>query len=138
MPFWKCYYHAVWTTFHREPAITPQIEPVIIDTVKRKSSMLNCPILAISTVTDHIHIAVSITPGIAAAEWVRNVKGLSTREVNSLFPDLPSHFRWQKSYGLLTCGEKNLPFVVSYIERQKEHHANNTLEPYLERIDTDD
>jgi putative transposase len=135
MPFWKCYYHAVWSTDKREPMITPAIEQVIFATIKRKSTELQCPILAINSTVDHIHVAVSIPPKLAAAEWIRHVKGLSTREVNAMFPDLPSSFKWQANYGLLTFGAKQLPFVTAYVERQKEHHATSTLELYLERID---
>lgn len=138
MPFWKCYYHAVWTTDRRVPVINPHIEKIILDTIRRKSTELDCPILAIYTVSDHIHVAVCITPRISVAEWVRNVKGLSTHEVNDGFPVLESNFKWQKSYGILTYGEKQLPYVVGYIERQKEHHANQTTQPYLERTEGDD
>jgi putative transposase len=138
MPFWKCYYHAVWSTAQRQSLLTPQIETVVIETIKRKSNALDCPILAINGTTDHIHIAVSITPGVSVAEWVRSVKGLSTHEINALFPDLSTPFKWQKSYGVLTYGEKLLPFVVAYVENQKQHHANNSTQPYLELMDSDE
>jgi hypothetical protein len=59
-------------------------------------------------------------------------------EVNALFPDLPDPFKWQKSYGILTFGEKHLPMVIDYVERQKEHHANQSVQAYLERIDGDE
>jgi len=65
-------------------------------------------------------------------------KGVSTHEVNTLFPDLPSSFKWQKSYGVLTYGEKHLSFVVAYVKNQKENHANNSIQPYLELMDGDE
>jgi len=88
-------------------------------------------------IEDHIHIAVALPPKLAAAEWVRNAKGLSAREVNAMFPNLPTHFKWQSSYGALTLGAKHIPMLVAYIQAQKEHHANNTTEPYLERVEAD-
>ena len=74
MPFWKCYYHAVWATIGRQPLLTLELETVVIETIKRKSNALDCPILAINGTADHIHIAVSITPGVSVAEWIRSVK----------------------------------------------------------------
>src|SRR5262245_45163088 len=107
MPFWKCYFHAIWATHQREAIITPAMETVILCAIQRKSSEMECEILEINGTADHIHIAVSIPPKIAAGEWIRSMKGLSSHEVNDAFPNLPTHFRWQGSYGLLTFGAKN-------------------------------
>jgi len=135
VPFWVCYFHAVWSTKNRTPLITPEIETVIIDAVGHKSAKMECQIMAINCVEDHIHVAVSIPPKVAAAEWIAQAKGLSTHEFNAMYPDLDPNFQWQGGYGALTFGAKRLPFVVDYIQRQKEHHAQATIEPYLERID---
>ena len=91
--------------------------------------------MAINMMPDHIHIAVRIPPKIAVAEWIGQVKGLSTHEVNAMFPDLEHPFAWQQGYGVLTFGAKRLPFVIDYIRRQQEHHAADTIEEYLEQMD---
>jgi putative transposase len=137
MPFWKCYYHVIWATKSRQPLITPKLEAVIIEHVERKSRALESPVLAANAVNDHIHVVVSIAPKIAVAEWVRNIKGITGREINALFPALDTHFHWQEGYGVLTFGAKNQNFVIEYVQRQKEHHQNNQLEPYLEQIDAE-
>ena len=134
MPFWRCNYHVIWATQYRQPVITPEMEQLIQSTIKHKSTALECPILAINGISDHVHVAVRIPPKRAPADWVRQVKGLSAHEVNAMFPDLPSMFKWQSGYGILTFGEKHIPFIVDYITGQKEHHANDTFEPYLERV----
>lgn len=135
MPFWVCYYHIVWTTRNREPLITPQTEPVLFKAVETKSSEFNAPVLAVNGVADHIHIAVCIPPKIAVSDWVGNVKGASSHAVNTAFSNLPTQFRWQGSYGVLSFGVKNLDMVRDYILHQKQHHANNSLYDYLERAD---
>ena len=63
------------------------------------------------------------------------VKGFTTHEISAMFPDLATPFRWQKGYGVLTFGAKNLAFVTNYIARQKEHHRDDTFDPYLERFE---
>ena len=138
MTFWKCYYHVVWTTKNRSGLITPQIETVVFDTIKAKSLALETEILAVNGIPDHVHVAAAIPPKLAVAEWVRNVKGASAREVNAMFPNLNEHFRWQECYGVLTFGAKNMDYVIGYIAHQKEHHANQTLQPYLEQTDEGD
>lgn len=135
MVFWRCHYHAIWTTYRREPLITAAMEAVIIEAIRRKSRELACPLLAVNGVADHIHVAVSIPPRIAAADWLGQVKGLSAYEINQHFPDRAAPFGWQTGYGLLTFGARNLTYVVAYIENQKTHHAEHTTQPYLEQAD---
>jgi putative transposase len=138
MPFHVCYYHFIWSTKHREPLLVGEVETLVYATIKRKSESLKSPILALNGTAEHIHVAVSLSLTVSVAVWVKQVKGTSAREVNVVFPDELSHFRWQSSYGVLTFGVKHLPYVITYIERQKEHHAHNTSEPYLEQTGQDD
>ncbi len=137
MPFWKCYYHVVWAAKNRQAIITAALEIVIFQAIRSKSAELHCPVLAINGVADHVHVAVSIRPALAIADWIGQIKGASSREVNRAFADLEEKFRWQEDYGVLTFGTKNLPFVVAYIENQKEHHRSGALQHYLEQIEGD-
>lgn len=138
MPFWRCYYHVVWATKNRESLITPENEPIIISVIRNKSAQLECEVLAVNGGQDHVHVAVSIPPRLAVADWVGQVKGASSYEVNTRFPNTTPRFAWQSGYSVLTFGTKDLAFVVDYIANQKEHHASDKLEPYLERVDDPD
>jgi putative transposase len=108
---------------------------MLFDTIKRKSDELDSPLYAINAVRDHLHVAVSISPNVAVAQWVKHIKGVSTHDINLKFTTLPEPFRWQDSYGVMTFGTKNLTLVTDYIRDQKTHHRCNTLYDYLERID---
>jgi putative transposase len=88
MPFWRCYYHVIWATKKRAEWITPQVEIVILETMREKAVELESTLLAVNTVADHIHIAACIPPKLAIAEWVKRMKGTSTRNVNDQLPDL--------------------------------------------------
>jgi putative transposase len=137
MPYVKCFYHAIWATKRRQPLITNQIEKLLFSAIEQKSLEMRCPILALNAVEDHVHVAVCIVPNVATSEWLRHVKGLSAHAVNANFVGDELAFKWQEGYGLVTFGEKNLPFVIDYIARQKEHHAKGTIFSKLERIDED-
>lgn len=136
--YYSIYYHAVWSTKHRMPNIDAEIEPLILEMVNLKSQELNCIVHGVNTWEDHIHIAVTIPPSRSIWQWVRDVKGRSTYEVNQAFPNRDEIFRWQSSYSIHSFGKKALPFVLQYIAKQKEHHRQNTLEPYLEQISKDE
>lgn len=133
MPHWICYYHVVWATKERLPLITPQNEKLLLEAIEQQSVKLKCPVVALNAVTDHVHIAVCIPPGLAVAQWVSKVKGFSSRAMNETYPD--TSFQWQEGYGVLTFGTKNLPFVKTYIENQKEHHQKHTLYSQLEQTE---
>jgi putative transposase len=135
MTIWRCYYHIVWATKNREPLIDPRHEKLIYAAIERKSQEIDCKVLAVNGMVDHVHVAVSIPPTMAAAEWVKNIKGVSSREFNVALPNAESRFRWQEGASIFTFGERNIEFVVGYIQRQKEHHANNELYEYMERTE---
>ncbi len=134
MPFWKCHYHVIWATKNRARRITPEMEPYLFGTIRSIAEELNSTIFAINGMEDHIHIAVAIPPSIAVAHWVKRCKGASSKAINHTYTN-DDLFRWQNGYGVLSFGAKQLPYVVTYIEHQKQHHAEKTIQPYLEQIE---
>jgi putative transposase len=134
VPFWKCFYHIVWATKHRQPTITGMYEPILFAEIKHKAKEQGCEVLGINAAGDHVHLALSIPPALAAANLTGHLKGASSRAINQAFENA-DRFHWQESYGILTFSESRLPMVLSYIEHQKEHHQNGTLQLHLEKID---
>jgi hypothetical protein len=47
-------------------------------------------------------------------------------------------FHWQDGFGVLSFAEKQLPKILRYIEHQKEHHRNNTINDVMEKTDQDE
>ena len=82
---------------------------------------------------DHLHLVVSIPPRIAVAEFVGQVKGVASARFDKL--GVQPLVCWELEYGVLTFDGRRLANVVGYVERQKEHHAAQTLIPVLERTD---
>jgi putative transposase len=138
MSFWRCYYHLVWTTKNREPLITASVESILFPLIRAKGLEVGGEVLAVNGVADHVHVAATIPPKMAVARWMKIVKGASSYEINSRFPNTPAPFRWQQGYGVLTFGLKNLDMVLAYITHQKDHHANGQLQRYLEHVGDSD
>ncbi|HWL92861.1 MAG TPA: hypothetical protein VNT79_04950 [Phycisphaerae bacterium] len=45
---------------------------------------------------------------------------------------------WQRGYGVVSFGKRNLNWVLDYVRRQREHHANGRIEARLEVCDSPD
>ncbi len=109
-------------------------ESVLFTEIRNKATELKCELFAVNGVQDHIHVALSIPPNVAVAACVGQMKGASSRAMNSNYV-FDTRFRWQKSYGVMSFGEKELPRVIEYIANQKQRHASQRLNTYLERIE---
>lgn len=136
MPLYRCFYHIVWATKGRAPLIDAEREKVLFGLLAQKCTALNCELLAVNGMPDHVHLALAIPPAAAVASVVKQLKGTSSREINQQFSgDKP--FRWQSGYSMFTISEKALPDVLAYITNQKQHHAADTIVAYYEQVGDD-
>ncbi|MBE9102848.1 IS200/IS605 family transposase [Vacuolonema iberomarrocanum] len=125
MSTWQTYYHLVWATGDRTPLITDPIRPELYQYMQAKAKSLDCWFHAIGGIEDHVHLIVSIPPKLAIAQFVKRIKGSSSRHLNKTFPD--QTFAWQREYGVFSLGRKQLPDAIAYVENQKHHHDTQTL-----------
>lgn len=136
MPYWRLFYHLVWATKNREPILAPQIEPIIYGYLRRKAIGLGATVFALNGDRDHVHMVASIPPRIAVATFVGQIKAVASTKFNkSGHQERP--FFWQSEYAAFSFDGKRLPNYIAYVERQKEHHAQATTIPLLERISDD-
>ncbi len=127
MPFWKLYYHLIWTTKDRQPIIDPMLEKQLYPYLVDKAANIGCHVDAINGMEDHVHIELSIPPKYSIAKIVQLLKGASSHEFIGL--------AWQRGYGIFSLGEKQRHFAIEYVKKQKEHHRQKTTNPWLERCD---
>ena len=135
MPFLQLFYHLVWATRKREPLISDELEPVLYAHMRAKAIGLGGTVYAIGGIADHVHLVVSVPPRIALATYIGQVKGVASAKVNRARKLTEPRFSWQEEYGAFSLDAKRLPYVVAYVEQQKEHHADNRLISMLERLD---
>lgn len=79
----------------------------------------------------------SIPPKHSIASIVKRLKGASSHFINGL-GILNEKFEWQRGYGVFTLGESQLDRAIAYVENQKEHHAGQTTNSWLERVNMAD
>ncbi len=87
---------------------------------------------AIRGIETHIHIAVSLQPNILVSGWVGKLKGASSHYINHEVQ--PKSLEWQRGYGLVAFGTKDVRWVVDYVNNQKERHRRGTTNDRLKRI----
>jgi putative transposase len=130
---WRLFYHIVWATKGREPLIDKRIGVAIERSILTNLEEMDAIPHALYLMPDHVHLAVSVPPRHSIADFMRHVKGASSRLLNvtESQSDL-SRFAWQTDYGIVTFSERSLKDVVAYVENQAAHHANNNLWPIYE------
>ena len=82
---------------------------------------------------DHLHILMEITPKIALADFIRDLKTSSAKWLkgNSHFPLFQG---WGVGYAAFTYAEKDKDMIVRYIMGQKEHHAKKNFNEELQDL----
>lgn len=131
MPFWRNYYHLVWATKKREHLIDHELEQHLYPILVSKAGELGMHVYAVNGWYDHVHLVGSIPPKLAVAEAVGQLKGASSRQMSF---ESAQPFGWQRGYGVFTLGQRRLRWVIRYVENQKEHHRNQTINKWLEEI----
>ncbi len=128
--------HIVFSTKHREPRINADIQPRLYDFIGGIVRSQNADLLAIGGVTDHIHMLIRWNTQFPVGDLVRNIKARSSLWLNKTFPDA-APFAWQSGYGAFSVSDSQATAVVTYIERQREHHQRrdflDEFEEFLQR-----
>ena len=84
----------------------------------------------------HIHISISAQPNLLMSDWIGKLKGASSHYINHEVR--PKALEWQRGYGIVTFGTKDLQWVIDYVLNQKEHHKKGTTRDRLEKHSDDD
>ena len=117
------YLHFVWATYEREPLLVGETEAVIYACLRAELRRMDCRVLALGGIADHVHLAVEPTTLLGPAPLMKQIKGVSSRFASSK----GITFKWQAGYGLRCMGREHLAAAIHYIENQKRHHTDGTL-----------
>jgi REP element-mobilizing transposase RayT len=79
---------------------------------------------------NHVHIACTLPRTLTVSKLVQEIKQASSAWIKTQDPACAG-FQWQAGYGAFSLGQSQLPSLVRYIERQKEHHARTTFKEEL-------
>jgi putative transposase len=88
--------------------------------IEKKCAERGWTILELAIQPDHVHLFVRCWPITAAAEVVKECKGLTSHELREKYPSLlklPS--LWTRSYFAATAGNVSAEIITRYIAAQK-------------------
>jgi len=126
-PYTQLNLHCVWATWDRLPLITPEIQRAVYTAIMAKCKELNCEVVTIGGVSDHVHLLVRVHPTVAVSDLVKWVKGSSSHLVtHEIAPG--EFFKWQGSYGAFSVDIRSVDIVRSCIDNQKLHHSQQDME----------
>ena len=131
--------HLTWHCKESAPLLTPQVEPVAHRLIRER--IVKTPgvfVHEIGGTETHVHVAVTIPPTLLISEFVGQLKGATSHEVNEQFALRGKVLQWQAGYGVVTYGTRDLEWVAKYIRNQRAHHSAGKTEDRLERITEDE
>jgi putative transposase len=85
MAYWRLYYHFVWTTKERAPWISASIEAPLYRFLYDQAKTFYCPFFYIGGIADHVHILTAVRPSVSPADFMKQLKGSSSRFVTQEF-----------------------------------------------------
>ena len=126
-------FHFVFNTHCRKMTISPEHEEALYRFIWKQTKELNCKLLRIGGIENHIHIFVDLHPKVSAATYAGEIKRLSSlwMKQSGMFPKFD---KWGREYFGFTksMGDKNK--VIEYIKNQKSHHCSMSFENEMEEI----
>jgi REP element-mobilizing transposase RayT len=135
--FHEIYLHLNWHTKDSYPLITAGLEPAVYEFLedrcrKTEGAYFHC----IGGTATHVHMAINVDPHVCISDFIGDLKGACAHEINK--QSRMKRLQWQRGFGVVSFGKKQLPWVRKYIAHQKEHHARGTIEWRLEKVSMDD
>ena len=117
-------YHIVWITKYRKPVMRGDIAVRVRDLIREISRSLDVEIIKGHVAREHIHLFVSIPPQVSVSNYVKAVKGKSSRKLLSEYKRLSKAFWgrhiWARGYFAASTGNVTDEVVAEYIRLQQE------------------
>jgi putative transposase len=118
-------YHLIVCTKYRRVVFDA---PQHVDFLKQKlhdlSEKRDLRVLEVGVDEDHFHMVFRADPTTNLADYVRVIKGSTSKSIRHQFPEVKEKLRddafWSKSYCLMTTGEVTLDKLKEYVESQGE------------------
>lgn len=130
--------HIVWHTKNIAPVLADHIEARVQQHIEHRVLQTeSCIFHGIGGTDDHMHLVVSVPPTLLISEWIGRLKGASAHHINNEIANRKL-LEWQTGYGVVIFGTRDLPWVLSYVRNQRQHHAGGATHQRLERIERDE
>ena len=113
--------HFVFAVKFRLSVIQPEWEEQLHKYITAIVQNNKHKLLAINSVSDHLHMFVGLHTTQSIADLMEQVKGDSSEFINKR-AFTTKKFNWQVGYGAFSHSHSQVDTVIKYILNQKEHH----------------
>lgn len=114
-------YHFVWCPKYRKTVLVKEVGTRLKQLLHEKAQQLNCEIITLEIMPDHVHLFIRATPLLAPNRIVGELKGFTSRTLRKEFKHLTTSLPtlWTRSYFVSTHGHVSSETIKKYIEEQK-------------------
>ena len=119
--------HCVFSTKDRRRVIHPEIAVQLFPYLGGIAREHGMKALTVGGVEDHVHVLLSLPATITVAKAMQTLKAASSKWVSEQFPEARD-FTWQEGYGAFSIGVSQVERTRRYIDRQAEHHREESFE----------
>ena len=128
------YVHYVFSTKNRHPFLEDtSLRLEVFANLTAVAGNLDCPMIAVGGVGDHVHLLLRLSRNLAIAQCVKEIKRVSSIEVKGLSRSL-REFSWQSGYGAFSVDQIGIGAVRHYIANQEQHHKTETFKEEFLRL----
>jgi REP element-mobilizing transposase RayT len=114
--------HIIFSTKERHPFLNDATHRAAMHRYLGAVSVrLDCPVVRVGGVNDHVHILARQGRTITVAEWIKELKRASSRWAKRQAA-AQRGFQWQAGYGAFSVSQSLSQAVERHIEGQAEHH----------------
>lgn len=127
--------HIIFSTKKRYPFLTDvSVREQLYTFMNGTCSKLNCPLIAVGGIEDHVHLLVGLHKNISVAFLVEKLKKTSSKWIKTLAHNGLNKFYWQNGYGAFSVSQSSLDAVKKYVNNQEKHHQHQNFQDELRRF----
>ena len=123
----KLHLHLVFSTKHRSPWLGDTVREDLHAYAAAVLRREGCPVVAINSVEDHIHLLLELSRTQAICNVVEALKIATSKWIKTRGLEY-SEFARQAGYGVFAVSASHIATVCAYIARQREHHARHSFQ----------
>ena len=116
--------HIIWVTKYRYKILTGDIQKRCRELIIQVCDSEDVKILKGAVSKDHVHMLIEYRPSMKVSDFVKRVKGRTSRLLQMEYPELRKrywgrHF-WAIGYGVWSTGNVTEELVKEYLEHHKD------------------
>ena len=120
--------HLVFSTKGRQPFLrNEEIRKEMHAYLGGASKKLDCFPVIVGGIEDHVHLLCRLARTITQADWVKEIKRVSSIWIKQREPALAA-FAWQGVSGAFSVSASAIDKTCEYIAHQQEHHKKQTFQ----------